>query len=133
MYFKLKSARSQLNEKYNSRVEIIWLPVYSPNNNPIEKIWDILLSAVDRECNNKNDLREALKLSMKTYSKKKSKDKRNLTAKCLTCGTKWEFKENNEEENNMSIEKHFCFSIPFLNPFSIHILTHSQEVNYLGQ
>lgn len=122
-----------LNQRYNNRVEIIWLPVYSPNNNPIEKIWDILLSSVDRECNNRKDLREALKLSMKNYSNSKPEKDSNHTLKCFTCGKKWEFRDDNKEKNDISIEKHFCFSTPLLNPYSIHVLTHSQEEIYLGQ
>lgn len=132
-YHGKKILQDQLDLEFNGRIKVIWLPVYSPNNNPIEKIWDELLSSVDRECNNKNDLREALKQSMVNYSSNKSNKDPNLTLKCFTCNKKWEFREDNREDNDKSIEKHICFSIPLINPYSIHALTHSQEDFNLGQ
>ena len=122
-----------LNQEYGNRIEIIWLPVYSPNNNPIEKIWDLLLSAVDRECNNKDDLRKSLTLSIEDYAKNKSEGKGHHTLTCLVCNLKWEFNDENKDKNTESIEHHLCFSIPHLNPYAIHSLTHSQEDFYLGQ
>lgn len=132
-YHRKNDLQGKLNQKYGKRVEIIWLPVYSPNNNSIEKIWDILLSAVDRECNNEIDLRKSLKLSIKDYSNNKSESKGYHTLTCFVCDKKWEFRPENRVKNSDSIEKHLCFSLLYLNPFAIHCLTHSQEEFYMGQ
>ncbi|MFV2015290.1 MAG: transposase, partial [Candidatus Heimdallarchaeota archaeon] len=132
-YHGKNDLQEKLNHKYGNRFEIIWLPVYSPNNNPIEKIWDVLLSAVDRECNNEIDLRKSLKLSIEDYSNNKSESKGYHNLTCFVCDKKWEFKPENRVKNRDSIEKHLCFTIPDLNPFAIHSLTHSQEEFYLGQ
>lgn len=132
-YHGKKDLQEKLNHKYDNRFEIIWLPVYSPNNNPIEKIWDVLLSAVDRECNNEIDLRKSLKLSIEDYSKNKSESRGYHSLTCFVCDKKWEFKLENRIKNGDSIEKHLCFSLPDLNPFAIHSLTHSQEEFYMGQ
>jgi len=132
-YHRNKILQEELNKRFENRIKVIRLPVYSPNNNPIEKIWDVLLTAVDRECNNIIDLRKSLKLSFDDYSSNRSKKDGNYTLTCLICNKKWIFSEDCRDENNQSIKKHLCFSIPHLNPFAVHTLTHSQEDFYLGQ
>ena len=87
----------------------------------------------DRECNNIFDLRKSLKLSFANYSNNKLEKEGHHTLTCFVCNKKWEFREDNRAENNQNIEKHLCFLIPHLNPYTVHTLTHSQEEFYLGQ
>ncbi|MFV2014135.1 MAG: transposase [Candidatus Heimdallarchaeota archaeon] len=123
--------RSLLLKKYDRQVEVLILPRYSPNHNPIEGIWKYLLEVTERAGNTEDELRGDLEISVNTYNRSsQNKAESPLQLHCEICGKKWQFSDDTESriENELSLKKHLCFRIEGLNPYIIYVLTHSLEM-----
>jgi len=120
--------RHLLLEKYKGQVEVLVLPRYAPNHNPIERVWKYLLEVTERAGNTAEELRIDLGKSRKAYNKSsQSKPEEPLRLHCNICGKKWLFTDTSKAENERSLKKHLCFRIEGLNPYIIYVLTHSLE------
>jgi len=122
--------RSLLLKKYDRQVEVLILPRYSPNHNPIERIWRYLLEVTERAGNSEDELRRDLETSVNTYNRSsQNKAESPLQHHCEICGKKWRFSDDTASriENELSLKKHLCFRIEGLNPYIIYVLTHSLE------
>jgi excisionase family DNA binding protein len=126
--------QEQLKEIFGNRVHAIFLPTYSPNNNPIERVWQQLLNAVVRSCSTPEELRDALTLAI-TEQKRSAQEQSPIPLKlsCPICHDKFVFENLPNIELATKVSNHLCFNIPNLNPYTIQVLTHSLEIDSLGQ
>jgi transposase len=122
-----------LREIFDEQVTCVFLPTYSPNSNPIERVWQQLLNTVMRTCNTREELRIALQIAL-AEQRRASQEQKPAPLKlcCPVCHHEFVFKEIFNLELFKQVEKHLCFNIPHLNPYTIQILTHSLEVFPLG-
>jgi hypothetical protein len=119
-----------LDKDFNGQVEVLFLPRYASNLNLIEHIWRILLDASERCGETQDELREYLDQAKSLYDKEKQV--KTLKFSCEICGKKWEFTKENQLTNIESIEKHICFQIEGLNPYTVYVLMHSLEETRLN-
>jgi excisionase family DNA binding protein len=126
--------QEQLKDICGNRVHAIFLPTYSPNNNPIERVWQQLLNAVVRSCSTPEELRDALTLAV-TEQKRSAQEQSPTPLKlsCPVCQDKFVFENLPNIELATKVSNHLCFNIPHLNPYTIQVLTHSLEIDSLGQ
>ena len=122
-----------LQETFDGRVTAVFLPTHSPNNNPVERVWEQLLNTVMRSCNTRKELRSALHIALEDQRRaSQGHGPAPLKLHCPVCQHGFVFEETPDPTRAGQVEKHLCFSIPYLNPYTIQILTHSLEVIQLG-
>ncbi len=126
-----KKLQTMLQKIFGKRIQVLFLPTYSPNRNPIERVWKQLLGAVTRNCSTKEELQKAFDTALKEQQCYRDKHS-HLTLKlhCPICKETFVFSGTKNPHTIEHVEQHLCFSIPGLNPYAIQILTHSLEVNY---
>ena len=129
-----KVLREEIRKIFGKRVRVFFLPTYSPNTNPIERVWQQLLNAVVRSCSLPEELRSVLQLALETQEKDaQTQNHAPLKLKCPLCGHQFLFGELSIADVLEKIEKHICFNIPGLNPYVHQVLTHSLEAVPMGQ
>lgn len=127
---------------FGDRIQLFFLPTYSPNLNPIERVWEVLLAASLRDCDSEQDLKASLSDALIAQRQQSmEKEEAALTLHCPLCKNVWIFRsshidvprsEAEQNELETDLEKHLCFNIPDLNPYTVHVLTHSQEDFIMG-
>ncbi len=122
-----------LEEMYGDKIKLLFLPTYSPNLNPIERVWLSLLSINSRFIDTEEQLIENYRQSIETFSKKE-KSIKPLNIHCEICNHKWKVLPSNQERGNIldEIESHLCFNIDGLNPYTIEVLKRSEENLIMG-
>ena len=125
--------QAYLQETFGEQVTAVFLPTHSPNTNPVEGVWQQLLNTVMRSCNNREELLIALQIALEDQ-RRASQDHGPAPLKlcCPVCQHGFVFKEAPDPAQAERLKKHLCFSIPYLNPYTIQVLTHSLEVPLLG-
>lgn len=118
-----------LHERFGDRVVLLYLPTYSPNNNPIEGVWKTLLMSIVRQCSTQEELRLAFYKAITAYQSKNTEgEKGELVLYCPICHERLYFQDSRHESSIETINKHACFNIPDLTPYTVDVLTHSLEV-----
>lgn len=130
-YHSPQILRKRLHDKFGERIQLIFLPRYAPNHNPIERIWKFLLEATERCGNSEEELREYLQNAVEVYETTKTESDLNLH--CGICGTKWIFTLANQESNDRSLKKHLCFQIKDINPYVMYVLINGLETMRLTE
>lgn len=127
-YHRPEVLKREIKDKYGELVKVIFLPSYSSNHNPIERVWQFLLRNSLRCGEDEDELREELQNAVDKYHKTGTKPPKPLQLHCEICGHKWQFRiGENQVENKRSLQKHICFQIEGINPFTIHVLKQSVE------
>lgn len=124
-YHSPRRLNRRLRKKYDEKIIPIFLPTYSPNQNPIERIWQYLLRNSLRCGETEEELWFELSEAVKSYTSQEGT--KDLSLHCEICGHKWEFTDESRVNNAKSIEDHLCFNIKGLSPYSIYVLKHSVE------
>ena len=118
-----------LNKYLGDRINLYYLPTYSPNNNPIEGIWNVLLDSIVRQCSTKTELRTVFSQAVHTFRKvNQGKPIREHTLYCPICHTHLSFSDDQQVSGAELVDRHLCFNIPGLTPYTVDVLTHSLEV-----
>lgn len=131
-YHKTDQLPQDLQKIFKNRVKVFFLPTYSPELNPIEKIWHELLEAVDRYRSDLTDLKQTFQDALACIQQRlKSQSPPPLKLRCAVCQHKFEFTEKNRSTLAHQLETHLCFTVPHLNPYTVQILTHALEINPL--
>ena len=118
-----------LREAFGDRIFIRPLPTYSPNLNPIEGVWQQLLSTVVRSCSTTDELRMLFTQACNTFHRLISRlSKKPLVLVCPICHTRFNFSAKHRKASSQTVDSHLCFNIPGLNPYTVEVLTHSLEV-----
>ena len=118
-----------LYEQFGDRVVLLYLPTYSPNNNPIEGVWKTLLMSIVRQCSTQEELHLAFSKAIIAYQTINSeREKGELVLHCPICHERLLFPDSHHESSIEAINKHICFNITDLTPYTVDVLTHSLEV-----
>lgn len=125
--------KDKLEERFGDKINLLFLPTYSPNLNPIERVWLSLLSINSRFIDDKIQLMENYKQSIEIFSKKE-KSIKPINIHCEICDLKWKVHPSDQERKDTlnEIETHFCFNIEGLNPYIIEVLKRSEENLIMG-
>lgn len=118
-----------LKAQLGERIDLYYLPTYCPNNNPIEGIWNILLNSIVRHCSTQQELRiaffEALQAFKQMNHERVSKEQELC---CPICHTHLSFSDHQHLSGAEIVDKHLCFNISGLTPYTIDVLTNSLEI-----
>jgi len=118
-----------LHELFGDRVVLLYLPTYSPNSNPIEGVWKALLMSIVRQCSTQEELRFAFSKAIIAYQTENTeREKGEVVLYCPICHERLVFQDSHHESSIEAINKHICFNIPDLTPYTVDVLTHSLEV-----
>ncbi len=114
--------------KEGERVTVLFFPTHSPNTNAIEGVWQQLLKSVPRACDTPQELQTMFQLAL-TEQRRSSQEKSANVLKlhCPICRKTFFFDKNHKKDILHQVEKHLCFNIPNLNPYTVQVLTHSLE------
>lgn len=118
-----------LNQQFGDRLVLLYLPTYSPNNNLIEGVWKSLLMSMVRQCSTQEELRIAFSKAILSFQTMNSERKKgDVALHCPICRESLKFSNSCYKSSSEAINKHVCFNIPDLTPYTIDILTHSLDV-----
>lgn len=121
--------QDELQKLFGDRVEVMFFPTYSPNTNPLERVWQQLLNAVVRLCTTEEELQETLTLALKEqFHMSQAQLPPSLQLTCPICHHTFAFDKTPDVSQATQVEKHLCFTIPNLNPYVIQVLTHSLDI-----
>lgn len=117
---------------FNDRVVVIFLPTHAPELNPIEQIWQLLLSAVDRYSPSIVELRASYQTALVRVQRYlATRSPKPLNLHCAACGKTFRFTATNRSHLSQSIEDHLCFNLLNFNPYVVQVLTQALERNPL--
>jgi len=121
--------RPYLEQQFGNRLILLYLPTYSPNNNPIEGVWKYLLMSMVRQCSTEKELRLAFSKATSAFQTMNSeREKGEVVLNCPICRERLKFPKLCHKSSSEAVNKHACFNIPDLTPYTVDILTHSLEV-----
>lgn len=118
----------RLQKVFGPNVHVLYLPTYSPNQNPIERVWQTLLSSTPRICQTIKELHKSLNESLLQYKQKHLKlTDSTLKLHCPICSDKFIFSPSRKKQNKKKIKHHLCFSLSYFNPYIQQVLTHNLD------
>lgn len=118
----------KLREALDRNIYVLYLPTYSPNQNPIERVWQTLLSSTPRICQTIKELHNSLAESLLQYKQKQLKRTNSaLKLHCPICSEKFTFSSSRKQQNKKKIKHHLCFNLSYFNPYIQQVLTHNLD------
>lgn len=118
-----------LKKHLGDRIDLYYLPTYSPNSNPIEGIWNILLNSIFRQCSTEKELRAVFSQAVQNFRELNSgKPRKEHSLCCPICHCHLSFSDDQYVSGGEVVNKHLCFNVPGLTPYTVDVLTHSLEV-----
>lgn len=118
----------ELQNTLGPNIHVLYLPTYSPNQNPIERVWQILLSSTPRICHTIDELGKSMSESLDQYKQKYLKNVYStLKLHCPVCSEKFIFSSSRKKQNRLRIKYHLCFNLLYLNPYILQVLTHNLD------
>ena len=125
---RITRLQNDLTKEFGDKVIIQPLPTHNPVNLPLEGVWQHLLTNTSRKCNTKEELFEALRYAKAEYDRMSlDKEKGNPYLKCQVCNHTFRFSDFEDQELVKAIERHLCFNIPYLNPYTMFVMRNSME------